>query len=187
MTMRGERMSEKPFRVLLAIKDPRVALTTEGVTKPKEEARFMNFSISATDIGRFVEKVDSNFDINDENCWLWKQPLDNGYGRFWWNGHTYSAHRFSYYLFVGEIPNDKQLDHLCRNRGCVNPSHLEAVDIKTNVLRGIGLSAQNARKTHCKRNHPLTGPNLTVNNRGQRVCKECSRLASAKWYKRHAI
>jgi hypothetical protein len=140
-----------------------------------------NFSISTEDLTRFFSKVDIYFGIGFEPCWNWKSPLDNGYGRFWLQNRTALAHRISYLFFKGEIPNGKQLDHLCRNRSCVNPNHLEAVDIKTNVLRGIGPSAQNARKTHCKQNHLLSGENLFVNNRNQRVCKECHKVRFARW------
>jgi hypothetical protein len=139
------------------------------------------FSISPQDLTRFFSKVDLSFGMGLDACWQWENRLDNGYGRFWLHNRTQLAHRISYLYFNGEIPSDKQLDHLCRNRSCVNPKHLEAVDIKTNVLRGIGPSAENARKTHCKRNHALSGENLYVNNRNQRVCKECHKSIVARW------
>jgi hypothetical protein len=178
--LRRARMSDFNDIFNVQIKDPRMALTTEGVTDCKG-VDMNNFSISQSDIKRFFEKVDIYSGIGHVKCWVWKNPLDNGYGRFWVNNKTKLAHRFSYEFFIGEIPRDKQLDHLCRNRSCVNPDHLEPVDIKTNVLRGEGLSAQNARKTHCKRNHPFSGENLKINCRGQRICLTCHRANVARW------
>jgi hypothetical protein len=72
------------------------------------------------------------------------------------------------------------LDHLCRNKACVNPAHLEPVTNRENVLRGVGLSAENARKTHCKRGHPLSGDNVVVSKGGRkRRCVACERLRDA--------
>lgn len=180
---RGKRMFLEKEVVSGVIKDPRAAQTAEGVTDYKG-VDMSNFSISDSDKSRFFAKVIISFDKN--KCWVWKNPLDNGYGRFWIGTKTGLAHRISYQILVGDIPTGKQIDHLCRNRSCVNPSHLEPVDIKTNVLRGEGLSAMNARKTHCKRNHPLSGNNLFINNRNQRVCKICASMASARWVAKNA-
>lgn len=86
------------------------------------------------------------------------------------------AHREAYKKAYGEIPNGLVIDHLCRNGLCVNPLHLEAVTNKENILRGFGAGAENARKTHCKRNHPLSGDNLVNRSNGRRDCKACNRL-----------
>lgn len=162
---------------VLPIQDPRVALTTEGVTN-FEGVDMDNFSISKDDIERFRAKFVAN---SHEKCWVWKKSLDNGYGRFWWNNRTELAHRFSYILFIGKIPHSKQLDHLCRNRACVNPAHLEPVDIKTNVLRGAGVTAKNANKSECLRGHRLDEVNLYHSKRGTRVCAECQRFRLKRW------
>ncbi|MDE1854509.1 MAG: HNH endonuclease [Thaumarchaeota archaeon] len=87
------------------------------------------------------------------------------------------AHRFSYQLLIGQIPAGLTLDHLCRNRGCVNPAHLQAVSNRENLLRGKGWSGLNSRKTHCPKGHPLSGDNLSPRwlKKGRRVCLTCIR------------
>lgn len=76
----------------------------------------------------------------------------------------------------GSIPKGLTLDHLCRNRACVNPVHLEPVTNRVNILRGIGITAQNARKTHCKHGHPFTVENtIYKHGGGWRICKICNR------------
>lgn len=125
---------------------------------------------------RFWSCVDKNA---SNGCWLWTGTLDSsGYGRFAGNKQKHSAHRFSYEIAIGPIPKALTLDHLCRVRACVNPTHLEPVTNRENVLRGIGLSAANARKTHCPKGHPYSGENLLVcvTPRGTqaRKCRTCS-------------
>jgi hypothetical protein len=109
-------------------------------------------------------------------CWVWKGTiLRGGYGQIKVNGKKHLAHRFFYELLIGPIPNGLTLDHLCRVRACVRPGHLEPVTSRENTLRGTNPPAQNARKTHCKRGHPLSGSNLYVRPRGGRICRACSR------------
>lgn len=97
-----------------------------------------------------------------DTCWLWTAYLEDGYGRFWINGSHELAHRYSYRTLVSPIPEGMTIDHLCRNRACVNPDHLEVVTNRVNVLRGISPSAQHARASFCSRGHPLSGDNLRV-------------------------
>jgi hypothetical protein len=73
----------------------------------------------------------------------------------------------------GSVPKKLTLDHLCRVRHCVNPSHLEIITRGENVLRGISIPAKNAVKTHCLNGHPLFGPNLYERRDGYRNCKKC--------------
>lgn len=98
-------------------------------------------------------------------------------------GRSILAHRFAYELAHGSIPEGMTIDHKCRVRHCVRPSHLEPVTGKVNILRGESPSAKNARKTHCIRGHPLFGDNLIIrsDNDGRR-CRTCQR-ASERRYK----
>lgn len=115
-------------------------------------------------------------------CWLWQGPaMGNGYGVFNVGHKHFSAHRFAYESLKGPIPEGLTIDHLCRNRACVNPDHMEPVTNVVNVMRGISLAAQNARKTHCKRGHEFTAENTLVSG-GRRQCRACHRLKAASRY-----
>lgn len=108
------------------------------------------------------------------SCWRWDGPVNNnGYGVIGLRGRKVLVHRFSYELLIGPIPEGLELDHLCRNRRCANPDHLEPTTHKINCLRGIGPPAVNARKTHCPKGHPLEQPNIYGTN-GHRMCRRCS-------------
>lgn len=87
-------------------------------------------------------------------CWPWlgyRVPL--GYGVIGRNKKLVSAHRLAYRLLRGPIPDDRVIDHLCRNRACCNPRHMEPVTSSENVRRGEGLAPQNARKMYCPHGH----------------------------------
>ncbi len=102
-----------------------------------------------------------------------------------------NAHRFAYELLVGLIPVGLQIDHLCRNPSCCNPTHMEPVLPTENLRRGFSPSALNARKTHCKHGHEFTEENTYIrpSTSGWRVCKECARLAHREsyWAQRHML
>jgi hypothetical protein len=102
-----------------------------------------------------------------------------GYGKILVNRRAESAHRVAYGLYVGEIPDGYDIDHLCRNRACVNVSHMQAVPRQINALRGVGFCAVNARKTECSRGHPFdaenTGWKRTATHLPSRICLTCVR------------
>jgi hypothetical protein len=110
-------------------------------------------------------------------CWIYrKQPTQRGYAQMRMpDGSQPTAHRAFYMHHGGTIPEGFTLDHLCRNRRCVNPSHLEPVTRRENVLRGETLPAANVRKTHCPRGHEYTAANTRVTPQGTRACRTCSR------------
>ena len=133
---------------------------------------------------RFWAKVDKNGPLwNGTPCWLWLAYKDAGYGRFWLSPNLIQAHRFAYELLVGPIPEELQIDHLCRNHTCVNPAHMEAVSHRINNLRGNGLGAQGARKTHCPQGHSYDLLN-TYFWQGGRHCRACGRVAALKYWRK---
>ena len=91
------------------------------------------------------------------------------------------AHRVAYELLVSRIPKGLELDHLCRNPTCVNPSHLEPVTHKENALRGIGVGAVNARKKSCPREHLYDG----ILKNGRRVCEACRSYKRRQYNRKH--
>lgn len=122
----------------------------------------------------FQERADT---ADPDACWPWRgQRTHLGYGRWRCNRQTYFAHRISYMHFVGPIPADKVLDHLCRNPPCVNPRHLEAVSQRENVLRSpISTFAIKARQTHCAKGHLFDEHNTRPHGKYGRRCRICAR------------
>lgn len=115
-------------------------------------------------------------------CWIWPNGVfTRGYGKAVYRKKTRKVHRIIYEHFRGHLPvytgDGLELDHLCRNRRCCNPDHLDLVPHRENVLRGEGVAAINARKTHCKHGHPFSEENTyVVLHRRGRMCKECGRI-----------
>lgn len=125
----------------------------------------------------FMEKIIDRVAVEPTGCWSWGGWHDrDGYGHvsnrsLGWQGRM---HRVMYEWYHGSIGSGP-LDHLCRNRGCCNPTHLEPVTHRENILRGVGLAAANAVKTHCVHGHEFTPANTYHRHRhgGGRICKTC--------------
>lgn len=138
--------------------------------------------LTATDriTERFWGSVDKN---GPDGCWVWTGTLRYGYGYFRQGGkNAVRAHRWAYERIVGPIPEGLQLDHLCRVRACVNPSHLEPVTQRENIMRGESFSALKAAQTHCVNEHEFTPENTRYRaDTGHRECKECKRARNREW------
>lgn len=150
-------------------RDPRAAETAGGVT---DWIGVDVEDITAND--RFWAKVDASGD-----CWEWTAAITaDGYGNFSMvrDGRKIYryAHRLTYQSLVGEIPAGLVIDHLCRNRKCVNPAHLEPVTDRTNIRRGAALPAIQARQTHCVNGHEFDDENTYVwAKEYHRSCRAC--------------
>lgn len=111
-----------------------------------------------------------------EECWEWTGPRNNhGYGTLRHNGRDALAHRVSYELNIGPIPDGLQLDHLCRNRGCVRPDHLEPVTNRENALRGEAPAIRIRRSGACARGHEANAENRYYWPDGRSYCRVCER------------
>lgn len=105
----------------------------------------------------------------DTGCWVWQRTRSKaGYGQMYVDGKMVYAHREFYEGYVADIPPGLVIDHLCRNRACCNPDHLEPVTFTENMRR--------TRRPACKRGHPLTKENVYVAPDGERQCRECNRM-----------
>lgn len=133
--------------------------------------------------------------VTDE-CWEWTGHRSRtGYGaiampRREGKTNIAKAHRVSYELFVGPIPDGLVIDHLCRNRACVRPDHMEPVTAGVNALRGDTVTAANSAKTHCERGHPFDDAN-TIRIGRTRRCRTCINATGAerqrKYRERHPL
>lgn len=116
--------------------------------------------------------------VTESGCWEWVGRIgSDGYGR--WTRHVggrtigTTAHRALWERTLGPLSDDLDLDHLCRNRGCVRLDHLEPVSRRENVLRGIGVAAIHALKTHCANGHLFDAANTYVNPNKKHPCRAC--------------
>lgn len=127
---------------------------------------------------------------DEGECWIWKRNKRDGYGRLKHNGALANAHRVAYELWVGPIPEELQIDHLCRNRACINPAHLEPVTHAENMRRGAtkGGALGPPPVTHCKHGHEFTPENTgwcAGDREGQRYCRKCAARRTRDYYWRN--
>lgn len=121
---------------------------------------------------RLLERVR----IMPSGCWEWQgAKAGAGYGVLLRDRRMAYTHRVAYELFVGPIGDGLHIDHLCRNRICCNPDHLEPVTVRENNLRGEGLAAQESQRTHCPRGHEYTPENTRISKHNERNCRACGR------------
>lgn len=135
-----------------------------------------------------VERFNAKIERLPNECIVWTACQDGrGYGFFQVGDRSIRAHRWLWEHENGPVPAGMQLDHLCRNRLCVNPKHLEPVTQRENILRGECPAAVNARKTHCVRGHELSGANLVVRRDGARSCRTCANATKRAYKARRKV
>lgn len=187
---------------------PRPACSVDGCERPvegrkdlckqhREYQRRWGGDLRPIGLGKVVTPIEDRFwasvnkdgpmpqtDAVEGRCWAWTGNLRSGYGSIQAAGsrRKIQAHRLSYELHGGTLVPGLDIDHLCRNRECVNPAHLELVTTRVNVLRGEGPAAKNARKTHCKYGHPFDAENTRYTRDGKRQCRTCVRARTRKYY-----
>lgn len=123
---------------------------------------------------RFWSKVDKR---GPDECWPWTGALYEGYGRFAAKGVSKKAHRWSAIIAGQAVADSNPVDHMCRNRACVNPAHLRPVSWRENAIENsVAVTAINASKSFCSRGHPLEGPHIRIKVKRdgvERVCRLC--------------
>ena len=138
----------------------------------------------------YLERIDARYDKpSEDECWIWTGFLAKGYGYAnvgYVNGKQkmIGTHRAMYELYVGQIPLDLTIDHLCRNRACGNPKHMRILTFSEN----LSIKSANAKKTHCPQGHEYTIDNTHYgkqkNNSAQRQCRTCgNKRALERYYK----
>jgi hypothetical protein len=123
----------------------------------------------------------------ETQCWEWNGYKHDGYGRFSINSNRIMAHRYAYEQLIGPIPEGLVLDHLCRNRPCVNPRHLRVVTRTVNSTENTeSVTMENKSKTHCDNGHPFTEANTYPTGDGRR-CRICAKEYQKKYKQRKNI
>lgn len=139
--------------------------------------------------GTIEERIHSRYVADlKTGCWNWTAAISAGsYGSIYYQGRMQKAHRIMWELTRGEIPAGLQLDHLCRNRRCVNPDHLEPVTQSEN-LRRSPLMDRHSHRTHCIRGHEFTERNTRIKpHSGHRVCITCMDMHRRNWRAKNAV
>lgn len=121
------------------------------------------------------QRITKSVVIDEAGCWIWQKGKNQyGYGQIRLDKKRWLVHRLTYTLFVGEIPEGMDIDHLCRVRDCCNPSHLEPVDRKTNLVRGEHPNMQAHREGRCARGHVVNADTASPRSDGRLKCRECT-------------
>jgi hypothetical protein len=124
------------------------------------------------DAAPFLSRFGTKIRVERSGCWVWVGAItkSTGYGKVKLNGRPKDAHRASYEMHIGPVPAGLEIDHLCRNRPCVNPAHMEPVTRGENTRRG---DHYQRRKTHCPQGHPYTGQNIAYRMRDGGLTRQC--------------
>lgn len=164
---------------------------TGGVAKPSERFDMADAICSALDRESWALRVGRGYSVDDNGCWIWNRAVDhNGYGVFTYQvggrRRYTSAHRASWLAYRGDIPVDLVLDHLCRVRSCVNPSHLEIVTSRLNIQRGYA-GRPSTGGSGCRKHDTRDGYRKQEKDGYCRwVCRICRRRYMADYYARQA-
>lgn len=139
---------------------------------------------SDSEFGELLHRIAARVTVSDSGCWECSYAKDtSGYPQVSYLSRMELAHRAMFVAAKGVIPTALQLDHLCRNRTCCNPAHLEAVLSRENTLRGDTIPARNAAVTHCPHGHPYSPDNAFPSDlrRGkQRRCRACHLIKTSE-------
>lgn len=129
-------------------------------------------NLTESELARFNSKW-----ILKGDCHLWQGPLDkDGYGTFYFRRTNRRAHRVAWFSLHGPVGDELVINHVCRNRNCVNPQHLQRVTVRENALRdSTSIPYINSQKTHCKRGHAFDVTRTSKAGKVQRVCSICER------------
>lgn len=152
---------------------------------------------------RVAARFHERYEVTESGCWLWTRATNGvGYGRLSWQEggvqRWHLAHRVSFVLANGSIPEGMDIDHLCHDpatcretgdacphRRCVNPDHLRPVRTRENLLRGGGTASLRRAVRECPQGHPYDESNTYVDKQGRRSCRECTRQKNREYYHRN--
>lgn len=156
------------------------------MSKSSFYTRIINISdyIDSSNIESVKSRLfDKSMPEPNTGCFIWTGSLFTGdYGRMWVRDKQIMAHRISYFIYKGKIPEDFVIDHICNNPSCINPEHLEAKTQKDNSNRCVGSpTTVNAQKTHCIRGHEFSDENTKRGKNGRR-CIKCTQKNQHDWY-----
>jgi hypothetical protein len=191
MAFKRHTWSDEDYRILRHM--------TDAGARTRDIAAAIGASVNAINLKRQrsgikrpvfsdIERFRRSYVVDEVTaCWVWQRSTGGGYGFFTptpADGRTFKsarAHRWYWEQVNGPVPEGLELDHLCRNRSCCNPAHLEAVTHQENCRRGLA-GAHMAAKTHCPRGHAYAGENVVVRN-GSRNCRTCERQRQVAAYR----